>query len=38
MQHSYIIDEVSEGMTGVSWVTAKEYIVIEYASTWAHKD
>ena len=37
-QHSYIVDEVNEGMQNVSWTTAKEYITIKYASTWlAHK-
>ena len=36
-----IIDEVSEGIQGVSWKTSKEYITIKqtikYTITWAHK-
>ena len=29
MWYSYIVDEVSEGMQGMSWMTAKEYIIIK---------
>ena len=32
MWHSYIVDELSKGMQGLSWTTAKEYIIIKYAS------
>ena len=39
--HNNIIHDVSEGMQGISWTTAKQYITIKraikYTITWAHK-
>ena len=34
MWHSYIAYEVNKGMQGVLWTTAKEYIIIKYASSY----
>ena len=33
MQHSYNDDEVSEGTQRVSWITAKEYIILANINT-----
>ena len=39
--HKNIVDEVSEGIQGVSWTISKEYITIKRAIksaiTWTHK-
>ena len=31
IQYACIVNEVSEGMQGVSWMTAREYIIIKYS-------
>ena len=37
-RHSYnIVDEVSERIQGMSWMTSKEYITIKYTIIWAYK-
>ena len=32
--HTCIVDEISEGIQDVSWMTAKEHIIIKYAITY----